>query len=141
MIGSRACAGTLAVLVLTGGAACSRPSGPPAAPQARLAPSQETRHPTGVISGRFVLFGTMGRPGPATYHPARGKVVFTRGGRRVLMVRAGRAGTFLAHLPPGTYHVYGRTPQLTTVSQNGNSREDKITLARHVTVNAGQTTK
>jgi hypothetical protein len=51
--------------------------------------------------------------------------VFTCGRRRVLITRAGRSGAFLAHLPPGTYYVYGRTPQLTTVSQNGTSREGK----------------
>ena len=141
MIRSLLGAGALAVLVLAGGAACGGLHGPPAGQPAGSAPSRATAPQMGVITGRFVIFGTMGRPGPATDHPARGIVVFTRGQHRVLVTCAGRSGTFAASLPPGTYHVYGRSPQLTTVSQNGTEREDKITLPHSVTVTAGHTTK
>lgn len=141
MIRLLAGAGALAALVLAGGAACGGPNGLPAAQPAGSAPGRATAPRMGTISGRFVIFGTMGRPGPATDHPARGMVVFTRGQHRVLVTRAGRSGTFAASLPPGTYHVYGRSRQLTTVSQNGTEREDKITLPHSVTVTAGHTTK
>ncbi len=130
----------LAVLTLAGGAACGGLNGLPAAQPAGSAPSRATAQQTGVISGRFVIFGTMGRPGPAADHPARGTVVFTRGQHQVLTTRVGRSGTFAAHLPPGTYHVYGRSPQLTTVGQHGTAREDNITLPHTVTVTVGHTT-
>jgi hypothetical protein len=77
----------------------------------------------GTVMGRFVIFGTMGRPGRAVDHPARATVVFTDGRHRVPITRA------------------GRSPQLITVSQNGSQREDKITLAHPITVTAGHTTK
>lgn len=130
--------GALAVLVLV---ACGGLNGLPAAQPAAPVLSRAVPQGRDVISGRFVIFGTMGRPGAAVDHPARGTVVFTRGRHRVLIVQAGRSGIFVAHLPPGTYHVYGRSPQLTTVSGNGTEREDKITLPHPVTVTAGHTTK
>ncbi len=133
--------GALAVLMLAGGAACGGVNGPAAAQPAAPALSRGAAPGAGAISGHFVIFGTMGRPGAAVDHPARGTVVFSRGRHRVLIIRVGRSGTFVAHLPPGTYHVYGRSPQLTTVSENGTGREDKITLVRPVTVIAGNTTK
>jgi len=133
-------AGALAALVLAASAACGGLTGPPAAQPAAPGHSRSTAPQAGVISGRFVIFGTMGRPGPAVDHPARGTVVFTHGRHRVLVTRAGRSGAFEAHLPPGTYHVYGRSPQLMTVSGNGTEREDKVTLAHPVTVTAGHTT-
>lgn len=132
--------GALAVVVLAGGAACGGLNGPPAAQPAGPALGRGAAPRAGVISGRFVIFGTMGRPGSAVDHPARGAVVFTHGRHRVLIIRVGRSGIFVAHLPPGTYHVYGRSPQLTTVSDNGAEREDKITLAHPVTVTADHTT-
>jgi hypothetical protein len=89
----------------------------------------------------LVIFGTAGRPGAAVDHPARGTVVFTHGGHRVLIIRVGRSGTFVVRLPPGTHHVYGHSPQLTTVSDNGTEWEDKITLAHPVIVTADHTTK
>jgi hypothetical protein len=133
--------GALAVLVLAGGAACGGLNGLPAAQPAAPVLSRAVPQGRGVISGRFVIFGTMGRPGAAVDHPARGTVVFTRGRHRVLIVQAGRSGIFVARLPAGTYHVYGRSPQLTTASGNGTEREDKITLPHPVTVTAGHTTK
>jgi hypothetical protein len=133
--------GALAVLVLTGGAACGGPNGAPAAQSAAAVLGPGAAPVTGVISGRFVIFGTMGRPGAAVDHPARGSVVFTRGRHRVLVIRVGRSGTFAVRLPPGTYRVYGRSPQLTTVTDNGAERESKITLAQPVIVTAGHTTK
>jgi hypothetical protein len=139
MIRLLAGAGALAVLVL-GGGACGGLTGPPAQP-AGSAPSHSTAQEAGVISGRFVLFGTMGRPGPGVDHPARGIVVVTRGRHRVLVVRTGSSGAFAARLPPGTYHVYGRTPQLVTVSDNGTEQEDTVTLPHPLTVTAGHTTK
>ena len=128
-----------AVLFLGGTAACSGLSGSPAARPAAAVHSTAGAE-TGVISGRFVILGTMGQPGSASDHPARGTVVFTDGRHR-LRARASQSGTFSAHLSPGTYHVYGRSPQLTTVSENGTRREDKVTLAHPVTVTAGHTTK
>jgi hypothetical protein len=133
-------AGASAVLVLAGAAACSGLSESHAADPAEPAHSRAAAD-TGIVSGRFVIFGTMGRPGRAVDHPARGTLVFTVGRYRVLTTRASRSGTFVAHLPPGTYHVYGRSPQLTTVTGNGIKREDKVTLAHPVTVTAGHTTK
>ena len=140
MIRLLAGAGASAVLVLAGAAACSGLSESHAADPAEPAHSRAAAD-TGIVSGRFVIFGTMGRPGRAVDHPARGTVVFTVGRYRVLTTRASRSGTFVAHLPPGTYHVYGRSPQLTTVTGNGIKREDKVTLAHPVTVTAGHTTK
>jgi hypothetical protein len=137
-------AGASAVLVLSAAAACGGPSGSVAAHPAE--PAHNPAHSrvsagAGTVMGRFVIFGTMGRPGRAVDHPARATVVFTDGRHRVLITRAGRSGTFFARLPPGTYHVYGRSPQLITVSQNGSRREDKITLAHPISVTAGHTTK
>jgi hypothetical protein len=133
-------AGASAVLVLSGAAACSGPTGSPAAQPAGPAHSH-VGPDAGTVKGRFMIFGTMGRPGRAVDHPARATVVFTDGRHRVLTTRASRSGTFFARLPPGTYHVYGRSPQLITVSQNGTRREDKIALAHPVNVTAGHTTK
>jgi len=129
-----------AVLLLGGTVACSGLSGSAAAGPAAPAHSPAGAE-TGVISGRFVILGTMGQPGSASDHPARGTVVFTDGRHRLRTTRASRSGTFSVHLPPGIYHVYGRSPQLTTVSENGTSQEDKVTLAHQVTVTAGHTTK
>jgi hypothetical protein len=131
----------LAALVLAGGTACAGLNGPAAAQPAAPVLSRSTAPQAGVIRGRFVIFGTMGRPGPAADHPARGTVMLTHGRHRVLIIRAGHSGTFVAHLPPGTYNVYGHSPQLITVSDNGTEREDKVTLAHPVTVTAGHTTK
>jgi hypothetical protein len=57
--------GALAVLVVAGCAAGSGLNRPVAAPPAGSAPSRGTALQQSVITGRFVLFGTMGRPGPA----------------------------------------------------------------------------
>src|SRR5215831_12578766 len=134
-------AGALAGLVLAGGTACGGLNGPPASQPAAPALSRAAAQGTAVISGRFVILGTMGRPGAAVDHPARGTVVFTDGRHRMLIIPVDRSGTFSARLPPGTYHVYGRSPQLITVSDNGTEREDEVTLPYPVTVTAGHTTK
>jgi hypothetical protein len=137
-------AGASAVLVLSGAAACGGPSASVAAHPAGSAHSSghsRVSADAGTVMGRFVIFGTMGRPGRAVDHPAPATVVFTDGRHRVLIARAGRSGTFFARLPPGTYHVYGHSPRLITVSQNGSQREDRITLAHPISVTAGRATK
>jgi hypothetical protein len=134
-------AGVLTVLVLAGGAACGGANVPLAAQPAESTHHHAATHKTGTIRGRFVIFGTMGRPGQAVDHPARGTLTFTSGRHRVLVIRVDRSGSFTVRLSPGTYRVYGRTPQLITVTGSGAQREDKVTLSHPVTVAAGHITK
>jgi len=57
-------AGTSAVLLLAGAAACGGPDGSVAAHPAKLArsaPHSRVSADAGTVRGRFVIFGTMGR--------------------------------------------------------------------------------
>jgi hypothetical protein len=99
---------------------------------------------TGVITGRMEMSGVTLK-GPFV-SPVRGTVAFTRPGHRVRVVQVGRSGTFAVHLPPGTYHVFGRSPMLVQVGPSGvvggpGSTESPIRLGYAVTVTAGHTIK
>jgi len=73
------------------------------------------------VTGRFVIEGGPVRPGGGQpgERPLRGTVTFTAAGQRPVSVLVGRSGTFSVALPPGTYHVAGRSPAIMEVSGSG----------------------
>jgi hypothetical protein len=97
-----------------------------------------------VITGRMEMSGATLK-GPFV-SPMRGTVVFSRQGRGAGVVHVGRSDNFTVHLPPGTYHVVGRSPLLVQVGPSGvvggpGSTEDPIRLGYAVTVTAGHAVK
>ena len=119
----RTCARVLAWLLLAGCAATAGPG-----------------HVTGHLAGRLLMEGgPMGpggkQPGP---RPIPGTVTITSAGHPGVTVRVGRSGTFSAQLPPGKYHVSGRSPSIVEVS-GGSDLELPCSLPMSVTVTAGHT--
>lgn len=97
----------------------------------------------GTVTGRFVREGGPLGPGgrqPAT-RPLSGLVQFTGPGGYVASVRVGRTGTFTVSLPPGTYRVSGRSPDIMQVSDGGSEQEVPCSQPASVTVSAHRTTK
>jgi hypothetical protein len=90
---------------------------------------------TGHVAGRLVMEGGPLRPGGRQpgRRPIPGTVTFTSAGHRRVMVRVGPSGTFSVRLPPGRYHVSGRSPRIIEVS-SGAERELPCSQPLAVTV-------
>jgi hypothetical protein len=80
---------------------------------------------TTTVTGRFLIEGGPVRPGGGQpgERPLRGTVTFTAAGGRTVGVPVGRSGAFSVALPPGTYHVSGRSPEIMEVSSGGGQHE------------------
>jgi hypothetical protein len=114
-----------------------------AAGQAAAAP------PRGTVTGRAQVEGGPTAPataaGPAgaqpRVRPLPGTVEFELAGRthRLITATAGRAGTFSARLPPGTYRVVVRSPRIREQLSDGRLREQPCAPPRTVTVVARRT--
>lgn len=102
---------------LTAAAALAALAGCAASPGAGHATTGVRPPGGGTVTGRLVMEG--GPLGPGGQQPRTrgipGLVEFTAG-RRVVKVAVGRSGRFSVTLPPGTYHVTGRSPRITEVS-------------------------
>jgi hypothetical protein len=133
----RTCACVLGGLLLTG---CT------AAGAAEHAASHTTGHPparaTGHVTGKLLIeggpIGTGGQqPGE---RPIPGTVTFTAAGHRPVQVGVGASGKFSAWLPPGRYHVAGRSPDIETVTDSGKYLEQTCGDLSSVTVSARHVT-
>ena len=108
----------------------------------------------GTVTGRFLLEG--GPIGPDGQQPRNrpiaGSVRFKARTGRATEVRVGKSGTFSISLPPGRYHVSGRSPSVIQVSNGADIGADgqMISGTKHelpcsqplsVTVTAGRTAK
>ncbi|HEY2265171.1 MAG TPA: hypothetical protein VGI96_21275 [Streptosporangiaceae bacterium] len=130
-------AGALAAGVLTAG--CAATATAAADRSAAAGPARTAAE--GRLAGRFVMEGGPMRPDgkqPGT-RPISGTVTFTAAGRPPVSVTAGLSGTFSALLPPGRYHVWGRSPAIMTVDGSGHSHEDRCSQPASATVTAGHT--
>jgi hypothetical protein len=130
----RACGCALAALVLAG---CATASAQPTAPTGHPA----TGHPaTGHLTGRFLMEG--GPMGPGGQQPGErpipGTVTFTAAGRRPVTVKVGPSGSFSKQLPPGSYQVSGRSPDIEAGS--GKPQALPCSQPASVTLTAGHTT-
>jgi hypothetical protein len=127
----RTCARVLGVLLLTG---CT------AAGAAEHAADGATGHPparaTGHVTGKLLIEG--GPIGPGGQQPGErpipGTVTFTATGHRPVQVGVGASGRFSAWLPPGGYHVAGRSPDIETVTGSGKNLEQTCSQPLSVTV-------
>jgi hypothetical protein len=127
----RTCACGLSVLLLTG---CT------AADAAEHAADHATGHPparaTGHVTGKLHIEG--GPIGPGGQQPGErpipGTVTFTATGHQPVQVGVGASGTFSAWLPPGRYHVAGRSPDIETVTDSGKYLEQTCSQPLSVTV-------
>ena len=123
----------LAALLLTG---CT------AAGAAEHVASHATGHPparaTGHVTGKLLIEG--GPIGPGGQQPGErpipGTVTFTATGHRPVQVGVGTSGKFSAWLPPGRYHVAGRSPDIETVTDSGKHLEQTCSQPLSVTVSA-----
>jgi len=92
---------------------------------------------TTTVTGRLLMEGGPMRPGGGQpgERPLRGTVTFTTVGERAVSVPVGRSGAFSVALPPGTYHVSGRSPEIMEVSSGGTQHETVCSrpLTVHVT--------
>jgi hypothetical protein len=139
---SRACAGLVVALLLTGctasGAAEHPASGHPASGYA----SGNQARAAGHVTGRLLMAG--GPIGPGGQQPGErpvpGTVTFTAAGHRPVSVGVGTSGTFSAWLPPGRYRVAGRSPDIETVTSSGRTVEQTCSQPLPVTVSAPHTT-
>ena len=95
---------------------------------------------TGHLAGRLVMEG--GPLGPGGQQPAvrpiRGTVTFTAAGRAPVTVKVGSSGTFSVLLPPGRYHVSGRSPAIVQ-ADGGDRTEQPCSQPASATVTAGHT--
>ena len=118
-----------ATAVLLAGAGCVAETG------------QVTVSPTGVVAGTFVREG--GPLGPNGQQPKElrlpGVVEFTAAGQRPVRVKVGKNGAFSVRLPPGTYSVSWRTPQIEQADGNGPGRELPCSAPLSVKVIRGNT--
>jgi hypothetical protein len=129
-------AGALAAGMLTAGCAATATAADRSAAAGPARTAAEGR-----LAGRFVMEGGPMRPDgkqPGT-RPISGTVTFTAAGRPPVSVMAGSSGTFSALLPPGRYHVSGRSPAIMTVDGSGHSHEDRCSQPASATVTAGHT--
>jgi hypothetical protein len=133
MNGWRTYACVLGALLLTG---CT------AAGAAEHVASPTTGHPpaqaTGHVTGKLLIEG--GPIGPGGQQPGErpipGTVTFTAAGHRPVQVGVGTSGKFSAWLPPGRYHVAGRSPDIETVTDSGQYLEQTCSQPLSVTVSA-----
>ncbi len=123
------CIAAVATLLLA--AACGMTTGIPDMPA------------TGTVTGRFVREG--GPLGPGGQQPAeqalRGTVTFTAAGHRPVTVRVDRSGSFSVRLTPGSYHVYGRTPDIVEVGSGGAEHDGTCSFPQAVRVTGQHTVK
>jgi hypothetical protein len=95
---------------------------------------------SGHVTGKLVMEG--GPLGPGGKQPSEramsGTVTFTAAGHQPVTVKVGSSGTFSVPLPPGRYHVSGRSPDITEID-GGHSRELPCSLPTSAVVTAGQT--
>ena len=129
----RICACALTGLLLTSVAAgCASAGG---------ASAGGTVHPTtGHLTGKLVMEGGPMMPGGEQpgERPMSGTVTFTAAGHQAVTVIVGSSGEFSVPLPPGRYHVSGRSPDIMEVD-GGHSRELPCSQPTSVVVTAGQT--
>ena len=127
----RICACALTGLLLTGLAAgCASAGG---------ASAGGTVHPaTGHLTGKLVMEGGPMMPGGEQpgERPMSGTVTFTAAGHHAVTVIVGSSGEFSVPLPPGRYHVSGRSPDIMEVD-GGHSRELPCSQPTSVVVTAG----
>ena len=99
-------------------------------------------HPpaSGHLTGRLVMEG--GPMGPDGKQPGEramsGTVTVTSAGHQPVTVTVGSSGTFSVPLPPGRYHVSGRSPEVMEID-GGRSRELPCSQPTSAVVTAGQT--
>jgi hypothetical protein len=81
------------------------------------------------------------QPGGKQPHEVRlsGVVNFTSDGGRSVEVRIGKTGVFSVALPPGTYRVAGRSPEISELGSSGGGREPSCSQPLSVTVASGHT--
>jgi len=127
----RICACALTGLLLTSVAAgCASAGG---------ASAGGTVHPaTGHLTGKLVMEGGPMMPGGEQpgERPMSGTVTFTAAGHQAVTVIVGSSGEFSVPLPPGRYHVSGRSPDIMEVD-GGHSRELPCSQPTSVVVTAG----
>jgi len=130
----RICACALTGLLLTSVAAgCASAGG---------ASAGGTVHPaTGHLTGKLVMEGGPMMPGGEQpgERPMSGTVTFTAAGHQAVTVIVGSSGEFSVPLPPGRYHVSGRSPDIMEVD-GGHSRELPCSQPTSVVVTAGSST-
>src|SRR4029077_15834139 len=94
---------------------------------------------SGHLTGRLVMEG--GPLGPGGKQPGErpmsGAVTFTEAGHQPVTVKVGSSGTFSVPLPPGRYHVSGRSPDIMEID-GGRSRELPCSQPTSAVVAAGQ---
>jgi hypothetical protein len=95
---------------------------------------------SGHLRGKLVMEG--GPLGPGGKQPGErpmsGTVTFTAAGHQSVTVKVGASGTFSVPLPPGRYHVSGRSPDIMEID-GGRSRELPCSQPTSAVVAAGQT--
>ena len=95
---------------------------------------------SGHLRGKLVMEG--GPMGPGGKQPGErpmsGTVTFTEAGHQPVTVKVGSSGTFSVPLPPGRYHVSGRSPDIMEID-GGRSRELPCSQPTSAVVTAGQT--
>jgi len=95
---------------------------------------------SGHLGGKLVMEG--GPLGPGGKQPGErpmsGTVTFTAAGHQPVTVKVGASGTFSVPLPPGRYHVSGRSPDIMEID-GGRSRELPCSQPTSAVVAAGQT--
>jgi len=98
------------------------------------------RPATGHLTGKLVMEG--GPLGPGGQQPGErpmsGTVTFTAAGHQAVTVEVGSSGKFSVPLPPGSYQVSGRSPDVMEVD-GGQSRELPCSQPASVVVSAGTT--
>lgn len=125
----RTCAWMLGALLLTGCTAASA-----AEHSASHPPTRAAGHVTGKLLIEGGAIGTGGQqPGE---RPIPGTVTFTAAGHRPVQVGVGASGKFYAWLPPGRYHVAGRSPDIETVTDSGQYLEQTCSQPLSVTISA-----
>jgi hypothetical protein len=125
----RTCACVLGALLLTG---CT------AAGAAEHAAGHAAARATGHVTGKLLIEGGaigLGGQQPSE-RPIPGTVTFTTAGHRPVQVGVGASGKFSAWLPPGRYHVAGRSPDIETVTGSGKDLEQTCSQSLSVTVSA-----
>jgi hypothetical protein len=87
----------------------------------------------GHLTGKLVMEG--GPLGPGGQQPGerpiRGTVTLTAAGHRPVTVQVGRSGAFSLTLPPGKYHVSGRSP---SVMEEGSGGERELPCSQPLSV-------
>jgi hypothetical protein len=95
---------------------------------------------SGHLRGKLVMEGGplgLGGKQPGE-RPMSGTVTFTAAGHQAVAVTVGSSGEFSVPLPPGRYHVSGRSPDIMEVD-GGHSRELPCSQPASVVVSAGST--